>query len=79
MKRYLKSYLAKNLKFLRGLENLSQQNVADELGMKRVTYAKYEDNVNEPSIKTLFNIKNLFELESIDELVFHDIKKKYKQ
>jgi len=77
--RNIKSYLASNLRFLRELDNLSQQNVADELEMKRVTYAKYEDNVNEPSILTLFKLKIFFELESIDELVFHNLKKKLKQ
>lgn len=74
----IKNYLSVNLKFLRNSENLSQQYVADGLGLKRITYSKYEDNVNEPSILTLFKIKLFFELESIDELVFHDLKKKFK-
>jgi transcriptional regulator with XRE-family HTH domain len=75
----MKSYLVSNLKYLRERENLSQQNVADELEMKRGTYSKYEDDVNVPTVITLLKLKEFYELESIDELVFHNLKKKLTQ
>ena len=71
----MKSYLVSNLKYLREIHDLSQQNVADELEMKRGTYAKYEDNVNEPNVLTLFKLRKFYELDSIDELVFTNLKK----
>lgn len=70
----MKNYLSSNLKFLREKYDLSQQKLADELGMKRGTYSKYEDKVNEPTILTLFKIKNFYKLKSIDDLVFTNIK-----
>ena len=70
----MKNYLSINLKFLREKYDLSQQKLADELGMKRGTYSKYEDKVNEPTILTLFKIKNFYKLKSIDDLVFTNIK-----
>lgn len=74
----MKNYLASNLKFLRSRKKLSQSKVADNLDMKRVTYSKYEDNINEPSVLTLLKIKNYYQLNSIDELVFTNLKKQKK-
>lgn len=71
----MKNYLSNNLKFLREKHDLSQQKLANKLGMKRGTYSKYEDEVNEPTVLTLFKIKNFYKLNSIDELVFTNLKK----
>ncbi len=72
------NYLASNLKFLRGIKKISQKKIADMLEMKRGTYSKYEDNINEPSVLTLLKIKNYYQLNSIDELVFTNLKKQKK-
>lgn len=71
----MKNYLSNNLKFLREKQDLSQQKLSTKLGMKRGTYSKYEDNINEPSILTLHKIKTFYKLNSIDELVFTNLKK----
>jgi len=72
----MKNYLSNNLKFLRLKQDLSQQKLADKLGMKRITYSKYENNTNAPTVLTLFKIKNFYKLNSIDELVFTNLKNK---
>lgn len=42
--------LGKNFRRLRKEQNLTQQQVADELGVTRPTYTKWESGVAEPSI-----------------------------
>jgi len=67
-------YLAHNLRFLRLQKNKSQTAIANKLGLKRITYAKYEDGKNEPKIITLLSISRFCKL-SIEELLTKKIKK----
>lgn len=75
----MRSYLSNNLKFLRSKNKLSQQQVSNLLDIKRITYSKYEEKVNVPSILTLFKIRKLYHLNSIDDLVFTNLKKQLKK
>ncbi|MGN0509276.1 MAG: helix-turn-helix transcriptional regulator [Ruminococcus sp.] len=55
--------VSNNLIFYRRLNNLTQQQVADYLGLCRTTYTKYETGDSEPSFSIL---RKLVELYNID-------------
>lgn len=59
------------LRYYREKMNLSQEEVASEIGVKRYTYAKWEQGRSEPSIQDLISLSQLFEC-SIDNLVGND-------
>ena len=64
-----------NLKPLRKKLQLSQQQVADKLGIKQTSYSYYEIGKNEPDISTLIKLADFYKV-PIDALVerkFHDI------
>lgn len=58
-------YLAKNLRKIRILSNIRQQEISDALGINRTTYAKWEQTI-EPSLYNLgqiikfYNEKGIF-------------------
>lgn len=56
------------IKEIRKDKDLTQEQVANLLGIKMKTYSKYETNVNIPSLETIYNISKLFEL-NIDYVV----------
>ncbi len=60
--------LPERLKTLRKEKKLTQQQLADKLGLISVTYLRYEKGQREPSIDTLMQIATFFEV-SIDYLV----------
>ncbi len=62
------SNLADKLKYYRKCSNLTQQQVADALGILRSTYAYYESGKTHPKLSTLQNIARLFNTD-IDNLV----------
>lgn len=53
-------YLIGNLKRLRNTYELSQQDIANKLGIDRSTYTYYETGKNEPSINMLSNILKIY-------------------
>ena len=53
-------------------KKITQQEMADILGIKRTTYASYEQDLSSPDIETLKKISQFFRV-SIDELVDNDI------
>ena len=57
-----------NIKKLRLLENKSQKEIANELGLTQGTYSNYENGVTEPPLQTLIEIANHHQV-SIDYLV----------
>lgn len=61
-----KEELAENMKFIRKCRELSQQKVADKLGVDRSTYAYYETATNEPSFITAIKLVEIFEIQPID-------------
>ncbi|HSH25725.1 MAG TPA: RstR family transcriptional repressor [Massilibacterium sp.] len=52
--------LSKRLKYLRKKKGLSQQNMADFLGISRQGYGKYEDGKSEPDNKSLVKLAKYF-------------------
>ena len=56
-----------NLKNIRISHNLTQKELAEELGIKRSTYNGYEQGISEPTIETLKKIADHFDV-SLDYL-----------
>ncbi|MBD8489906.1 helix-turn-helix domain-containing protein [Echinicola sp. CAU 1574] len=67
--------LGKNLKYLRKGKQMTQENLSDQLGIKRTMISAYEDGRSEPKLSTLKLIGDIFSV-SLDELLYHDIEKK---
>ena len=63
---------SQNLKFLRHKRQLSQQLLAEELGIPRTTYSEYEKGNTEPNLRLLTRMSELFAI-SLDQLVRQDI------
>ena len=53
------SYFSENLVRLRKATGMTQQQVAEKLGINRTTYTKYETGVTEPSFEMLLRISEL--------------------
>ena len=60
--------IGQNLKSIRKKEKLTQEAFAELFGVKRSTYAAYEDGRNEPDIDFLQKVTNRFKV-SLDELL----------
>lgn len=65
--------LADNLKKIRKDNNLSQEQLAEKLGVSRQSVSKWESNQAYPEMDKVLQICNLFNL-NIDELLNQDIK-----
>ena len=57
-----------NIKTLRKELNISQQKLADEIGVSQPSINKYENHNHEPDISTLIKLANYFET-SVDYIV----------
>lgn len=57
-----------NLKYLRKSKSITQQELADLLGISRQGYAKYENDLGEPDISTLIKLADYFDV-SVDSLI----------
>jgi transcriptional regulator with XRE-family HTH domain len=57
-----------NLKKLRKSKNLSQQQIADNIGITQRTYSNYEAGISQPNCETLVKIANFFKIR-LDELL----------
>jgi len=66
--------IANNLKFLRQLKGLSQEQMADELEVTRARIGGYEEGRNEPPIDLLIKLSEYFHI-AIDALIKGDLKK----
>lgn len=64
--------LGDNLKYLREIKKISQQQAADDLGLPRTTLGDYERNHTEPSITTLIKIAKYFNV-GLDDLLKHQL------
>lgn len=60
--------LSEKLKFYRKAARLTQQQVADALGIQRSAYAYYEIDKTSPKLPTLSNIAKLYNI-SVDQLI----------
>lgn len=61
-----------NLKYLREVKKISQQQAADDLGLPRTTLGDYERNHTEPNITTLIKIARYFNV-GLDDLLKHQL------
>jgi transcriptional regulator with XRE-family HTH domain len=64
-------FFAENLKFLRNRKKVSQERLADALGLTRTTLAGYEKNV-QPPFKALVKIADYFKV-SIDAMIRYNL------
>lgn len=71
------SKISSNLKFLRKGRGLTQQQMADALGIKRASIGAYEEDRAEPKYELLKKIADYFSL-TMDELANEDIDEKWK-
>lgn len=60
--------IAKKLKMFREKRALTQQQVADELGINRSTYSYYELGRIQPDIKTIIKLSKIFDVHYIELL-----------
>lgn len=68
----MKNTLIGNMKWFRQKNKLTQQQVADAVGIQRSTYSRYEEGTNRPSYLMLAQIADLYQI-SLDELVGRNI------
>ncbi|MCE3259526.1 MAG: family transcriptional regulator [Bacteroidetes bacterium] len=68
------SKIAHNIRFLRQLKGLSQEQLADELKVTRSRIGGYEEARNEPPIDLLIRLSEFFHI-AIDALVRGDLRK----
>jgi transcriptional regulator with XRE-family HTH domain len=66
--------IASNIRCLRGLKGLSQESLANELGITRARLVTYESGRNEPSIGVLLKLSEYFQI-SLDALLKGDLRK----
>lgn len=57
-----------NLKYLRTLKGMTQQEVADQINVTRQAYTNYEKNKREPELKILIKIADFY-MVSLDMIV----------
>lgn len=68
------SYFAGNLKYLRANKFLTQDNLADQIGIKRSSLASYEEERAEPDLITFSRICKIFGV-SMEEMITKDFRK----
>ena len=68
------NYLSENLKYLRQRSQLTQQDLAEKLGLKRSHIGAYEEGRATPKIATLIQIISYFDL-TLDQLIRDDLSK----
>lgn len=65
--------IGKTLKLNRGKKNISQQKIANLLGISQKTYSNIESNKSEASLKQLSIISEVLAFDIIEELEKHGI------
>ncbi|MDQ3048995.1 MAG: LexA family transcriptional regulator [Bacteroidota bacterium] len=66
------SKIAKNIRVLRDLKKLSQEQLAEDLGINRSRLGAYEEGRNEPPIEILISLSSYFQI-AIDALIRADL------
>ncbi|WP_338357311.1 LexA family transcriptional regulator [Yeosuana marina] len=66
--------ISKNIKHLRTLKKLSQEGLADELGVTRSRIGSYEENRSAPTIELLIKLSDYFKI-PVDILIKNDLTK----
>ena len=57
-----------NLKLLRQQKNLTQSDVANQIGITQTTYSRYESGARQPDIETLTRLANFYDV-SVDQIL----------
>ena len=68
------SCLSNNIRFLRKRRDLTQMELAEELGVKRASIGSYEEDRSEPRLETITKVCEFFNV-SIDDLIYKDLSK----
>ena len=68
------NYFSVNLRHLRKSKSLTQQELANKLGLNRSIIGSYEEGRAEPKLKTLLNISHYFKV-SLDDLLEKELHK----
>lgn len=63
----MKNMISMNIKYLRDTHNLSQEQLAEKLGVSRQTIAKWENRESLPDIERCAELSTIFHI-SLDEL-----------
>jgi len=71
----MKEIIGKRIRKIRESKDLSQENVAEDLGMTTSAYSKIERGVTDPSTTKLFKVAEVLKVDIRD--FFVDIKQKY--
>lgn len=70
----MKSMIDKNLQALRKLNKLSQETLAEKIGVSRQTIAKWENGESTPDIGSCEKLAEVFDV-TIDDLLHYDERK----
>lgn len=66
-------YLAQNLKYLREQKNISQNQMADVLGISQSAIGNWEQNHRKPDIEMIIRLAEYFGI-TLDDLVLRDLR-----
>lgn len=66
-------YLSTNLSFLRKKSGMTQEEIANTIGLKRSTICLYENGNSEPSLEKIIKLAHYFSV-SIDDLLLKDLR-----
>lgn len=67
------NFLSCNIKYLRKEHSLSQEELAEQVGLRRGNISSYEKNIAEPKINNLVKIASRFNVQVVD-LITKDLK-----
>lgn len=67
-------YINKNLKYLRNMKGVTQDQVAEVFDKQKAAISAYEKGKNIPPVDVLIKLTQFFEV-SLDDFVFRDIEK----
>jgi len=68
----MNSIFCKNLKYLRRSHNLTQEKLSSVLGYSSKNLSKWENGLSIPNVETLKKITEIFDVNSIDKLLYDD-------
>ena len=64
----------RNLKYLRGVQGITQKQLAEKLGLKQAAIGAYEEERSTPPLASLLDLSRIFNV-NIDDLVRQDLSK----
>jgi len=61
-----------NIRYIRGLKQLTQEQLSDELGVRRTTIVNWEQGLSYPKMELLFQLKQYFGV-TLDDLLMSNM------